>query len=1022
MKTILKILGFLAAALALLFAVALLAFYHLIQVGELRRFLIGEFEQRTGMKVEVGEAEVEMGRVMGVSFRDFVLREPEQSRALIAAPRLVVRVALLPLLKRKLVFYGLRLHEPKVEIVRDEHGKVAGLDHILNLAWQSNRDARFSLDLREVGVEKGDFTLAENFLGAAPVTTRFREVDLDLRHVRTRGLLSFLRTRNSPADKQWRFGVKVDLKAVVERNGRQGDVALTGRALFPEAALDVRQVWLDADLKSETMPAALVWQYFERPLTENPPRGNLAARVHWEGTLAEGTQLKGEFHFKGLEAEAPNLFPSTVALGDGRVEVILDWKPQVIHFQRFDLRSTNLALALQGSLRSLESREPRVDLRLSTPFLPLTSVRNYIPTKLLHSPRLESLAAGVDQGEISFGKMAISGTLSQLRRLFEPGQEENLSLAAEVRDAGGNFGADHSLAVRGVSGQVVLAQGTLQYKNFQGIIGQSRLTEVNGTQRGGVLELRIKGETELAQLAEPVQLGVLPPAAAKLFNAVPDLGGHATVDLFVRTDFVSAYHYEGTVSLDAVHLKVGDVSFTQLKGNLLLAPTEIRSDRATALAADSPVQLRLLLKNFATDQGTFDLTIDSAGVKASAALRLLIPQDTGESPGFVRGTVRYQGSLAAAGNRKLTGSLELIGVQVTLKVFSQPFQEVSGKVRLDGKTIDLEDIRAQAGGYSFSLKGRWMDEGRPMFLFSLSAPEMDVAYLLPRHVIPDEEWYDRLQVRGKLILDRGRYQTFPFSDFKTDVVLERRIWRMENFFARSQGGTVEGVGAFDDHPEQQRFMVEPNIKGVPVQELLSWFDLGTTEITGKVQLAGKLDFTGKTPIEKKRSLNGAFRLRLEDGVVRRLQLLVRILSFLDLSRWFTLNLPNANQEGIHFRSVTADVKVAQGVYSTQNLFVDGDDLRITGEGTLDGPKGEIDFTIAVRPFPGIDTAANYIPIFGTGLAAIKNIFLVASLHIKGPIHDPSITPAPLSTLSEYFYGVLNVPKGLIGLPVTGEPK
>jgi uncharacterized protein YhdP len=207
-----------------------------------------------------------------------------------------------------------------------------------------------------------------------------------------------------------------------------------------------------------------------------------------------------------------------------------------------------------------------------------------------------------------------------------------------------------------------------------------------------------------------------------------------------------------------------------------------------------------------------------------------------------------------------------------------------------------------------------------------------------------------------------------------------------------------------------------------VQQLLSWFDIGTREITGKVQLVGKLEFSGKTPAERKRNLSGAFRGRIEDGIARHFQVLVRILSFLDLSRWFTLKLPDINLEGIHFRSVAADVKVAHGVYSTQNLFVDGDDLRITGAGEMDGPKGEIDCVIAVRPFPGLDRAANYIPILGTGLAAIKDSLLVASFNVRGSINDPSITPAPLSTLSEFFFGALAIPKGLIGIPTTAAPK
>ena len=63
----------------------------------------------------------------------------------------------------------------------------------------------------------------------------------------------------------------------------------------------------------------------------------------------------------------------------------------------------------------------------------------------------------------------------------------------------------------------------------------------------------------------------------------------------------------------------------------------------------------------------------------------------------------------------------------------------------------------------------------------------------------------------------------------------------------------------------------------------------------------------------------------------------------------------------------------------------------------------------MRPFAGIDTAINYIPLLGRGVAAIK-ILLVASFNIKGPIEDPTITPRRLSTMSEWVFGVLGIEK------------
>ncbi len=88
---------------------------------------------------------------------------------------------------------------------------------------------------------------------------------------------------------------------------------------------------------------------------------------------------------------------------------------------------------------------------------------------------------------------------------------------------------------------------------------------------------------------------------------------------------------------------------------------------------------------------------------------------------------------------------------------------------------------------------------------------------------------------------------------------------------------------------------------------------------------------------------------------------------------------------------------------------------MTGAGKIDVPKDELDFVVAVRPFAGIDTALNYIPLLGRSVAAIKNSFLVASFNLKGPIDNPTITPAPLGTLTEWFWGVLGIPKSIIGL-------
>jgi uncharacterized protein YhdP len=231
---------------------------------------------------------------------------------------------------------------------------------------------------------------------------------------------------------------------------------------------------------------------------------------------------------------------------------------------------------------------------------------------------------------------------------------------------------------------------------------------------------------------------------------------------------------------------------------------------------------------------------------------------------------------------------------------------------------------------------------------------------------------------------------------------------------RSGGGTVRGTATVADKPDTVGFALVPRVQGVPLQELLNWFDAGHAEMTGKVNITGNLESMGQDGAERQQNLNGALSLRIEDGTIHRLRLLVQLLNLLDLSRWFTLKLPDLRKNGIRFRSISGDFTVQEGVFSTENLIVDSDDLRMTGGGKIDIGKDEIDFVLAVRPFAGIDTAIGYIPVIGRGFAAVKNSFLVASFNIRGPIEDPTISPAPLGTVSEWFFGVLGIPKSIIG--------
>ena len=161
MKKALKIIGFAGVTCALFFIVCAVAFYHLARVGEFRRFLIEEVEKNTELKVELGDADLEIGWVTGIVFRNISLAEPDAAKPGITAERITARVALLPLLKRKVIFYEIRLQSPRAQFIGDQQGRIALLDKLLNLPFLNQPDSDFSLDLRSIKFYDGeiDYTL-----------------------------------------------------------------------------------------------------------------------------------------------------------------------------------------------------------------------------------------------------------------------------------------------------------------------------------------------------------------------------------------------------------------------------------------------------------------------------------------------------------------------------------------------------------------------------------------------------------------------------------------------------------------------------------------------------------------------------------------------------------------------------------------------------------------------------------------------------------------------------------------------
>src|SRR6185503_14493424 len=262
MRRVLKFLGFLTVISILFAVVAVLAFYHLVRVGDVHRFLSAEIERRTELRTQLGAADIEIGWITGIVFRDLALSEFGAAEPAITAQQVTARVALLPLLRRQMIFYEIRVQRPAAQFVREKDGRFPLLDKLLNLQFFKDADSEFSLDLRSIKIERGDISLLDQRREEGLGKWRVVNVDLDIERLRGQPLRAYLdsllKRQHAEPDAA---ALAYHLKGEVLRDAAQINLKAEGRLAFPQKTLEFHRAHWDGDIDLVNFPATLIQEH-----------------------------------------------------------------------------------------------------------------------------------------------------------------------------------------------------------------------------------------------------------------------------------------------------------------------------------------------------------------------------------------------------------------------------------------------------------------------------------------------------------------------------------------------------------------------------------------------------------------------------------------------------------------------------------------------------------------------------------------------------------------------------------------
>lgn len=447
----------------------------------------------------------------------------------------------------------------------------------------------------------------------------------------------------------------------------------------------------------------------------------------------------------------------------------------------------------------------------------------------------------------------------------------------------------------------------------------------------------------------------------------------------------SAMNYTGDVALSSFSFQPGEKfkTVSRINGGITFKGNSLETSSISARYGDSPLNIKGQIKSLKSGEAEVTLS----------------------SPGFYLRDLNLTPAKTDMAISRLNGAFAVRDGRYTIKSFS-----------------------GHLNNSNFSISGLYAGGAAPEANFTITSSNLDVDDLLLLAKLGEpggkvtNQGAPKNDMKLKLVVQAGKYGRIPFSKLNVTAHQDGGIIYLQKLDADIFGGRLAAKGRVAPGGGLgSRYDLNCSLEGVDAERLLNSLDI-TREVAGVLNLQGDITARGETLADIKKTALGNVRLRLEDGSLRKFNVLSKMFSILNVSQLLKFQLPDMVEDGMPYNQIKGSFAISDGGIVTNDLFIASDAINISVIGKADIVKEDLDFTIGVQPLQTVDKVVNRIPVVGWLLTGKGKDFLTVYFEAKGKWSDPQVTAIPAKSLAK---GVLNVFRRVFELPVrlftdTGE--
>jgi uncharacterized protein involved in outer membrane biogenesis len=609
-----RILLILVIGLVTLVVVALAFAPTLLNLEQIKERVVNRVERQLNRDVELGEVRLELFNGLGAGLEKLTIANPKgwQSPYFVKVDTLSIKVALIPLLSRKIEVSKLILDTGEIVIERDAQGRL-NYDDLKAAPSSPAPAADESVQPSQPPVSSDSDAPSGPSPLAGLLVSRLALNHIDVKFIDQmvapgETITTVAHNINLEADNiRFNTPIEFDLSGAMLTDG-EANVRLRGQVgpVPDHDDIDLQHMPLQLTLKATTLPLAPVTPYLGA--TSFPTAGELSSDIAVEGTLSDGLRMQGT-----LSLDKATM-PDTAGHGQPvSLPAITLTQNIALHFADAKLTITKaqvdlgaLHMTLVGSVKQFDTPSPQLELSLHTSNVALADVVNQWPI----------LATALPVATETQGNVALQATVKGTpEHLHITSQVDARPLTTRLSDGTpitlSNVQFDQVASLNLAQSRITLSQAKLDLGFLQGTM-QGTIANFDSTPQ---LDLQVKTSN-----FNPASVLSHLPMLAETLPKPADLQG----DIQLQATLKGTPHNLSTdaqITSQSLSLKSGSFhGGTPANGGMRMDLAKVQTNLKAQLRTPAPptVHIDIDAKRFAFDQKTADQKAPSTPSTAPA--------------------------------------------------------------------------------------------------------------------------------------------------------------------------------------------------------------------------------------------------------------------------------------------------------------------------------------------------------------------------------------------------------------------